>query len=150
MSLNAIRSLYPSSSNFVAWLIEDIEVEEKRCALIDASSKTGSRGVESVKTEDPLLLIIDAASKANLEVRGSVVGIDIPDMEDVGERSPLKFESFSSDPESDRRSGNKALTNVTRSAGLITRYGCTSAVSRKDVNDLAGSSFGLERLDFSA
>ena len=64
-----------------------------------------------------------------------------PDNEDVVERKPLKTES--PDPDVGRLSGKTALTMVTKSAGLTTMYGRTSAVSLREAMDLAGRSFGL-------
>ncbi len=44
-------------------------------------------------------------------------------------------------------SGNRAFTKVSKSAGLMTKYGWTSTVSLKDVMDLAGSSLAAGTLD---
>jgi len=68
---------------------------------------------------------------------------DIPEIEDAEERSPCM--SLARELETGRFSGKRALTIVTRSDGPRTRYGCTSTVSLKDVIDLAGRSFALDR-----
>jgi hypothetical protein len=62
---------------------------------------------------------------------------------------PLNWDSLMADPEDGLLSGNSARIMVTMSDGLMTRYGRTSVVSRSEVNDLAGKSFGfdLESLD---
>jgi hypothetical protein len=44
-------------------------------------------------------------------------------------------------------SGKMAFTRVTKSAGLMTKYGWTSMVSLKDVMDLAGKSLAAGALD---
>jgi len=74
---------------------------------------------------------------------------DIPEIEEAPDRKPLKC-SLERELETGRFSGKRAFTMVTKSDGPITRYGCTSTVSLKDVIDRAGKSlaFDLEgRLD---
>ena len=66
-----------------------------------------------------------------------------PDKEDGVDRKPPNWDSLMVDPEVGRLSGKRAFTMVTKSDGLMTRYGLTSAVSRREVMDLAGSSFEL-------
>lgn len=67
-------------------------------------------------------------------------------MEDAPDRNPVKW-SFDRELETGRLSlsGKRAFTIVIKSEGPRTRYGCTSAVSLKDVIDLAGRSFALGR-----
>jgi hypothetical protein len=75
------------------------------------------------------------------------MGIDIeialiPEIEEAPDRKPLKW-SFDKELETGRLSGKRAFTIVIRSDGPKTRYGWTSAVSLKEVMDLAGRSFAF-------
>jgi hypothetical protein len=108
------------------------------------SSRTLSREVvASLSTEEALVLMMDAVSKLFLELP---IGIGW-DMADIPEMEPGPDLKLFEAADMGLLSGNKALTNVTRSAGLITRYGCTSTVSRRDVIDLAGKSLVVGTLD---
>jgi hypothetical protein len=99
----------------------------------------------SLITDDPLLLMIEALSKAPRG--GACIDIEAgfePEMDDAPDLRPWKW-SLDRELETGRRSGKSAFTMVIRSEGPRTRYGCTSTVSLKDVMDLAGSSFAVER-----
>lgn len=102
--------------------------------------------VVSLITDDPLVLMIEALS--NPPRGGAGVDIEaefVPEIDDAPDLNPVKW-SREREPEAGRRSGKRAFTMVIRSEGPRTRYGWTSTVSRKDVIDLAGTSFafGLE------
>ena len=119
-------------------------MDEKACPVF--FPRSGSPDVvASLKIEDSTSLIVDAVSNAPdgdlVEEALGPEAMENPDRDDVAERKPLKTES--PDPDVGRLSGNTALTMVTKSAGLTTTYGRTSAVSLKEVMDLAGSSFGF-------
>ena len=129
--------------------MDDMDVDEKACPIL--FRKSGSPDVvASLKMEDSTSLIVDAVSNAPdgdlVELALGPEAMENPDREDVVERKPLKTES--PDPEVGRLSGNIALTMVTKSAGLTTMYGRTSAVSLNEVIDLAGRSFGFSLDDF--
>lgn len=101
--------------------------------------------VASLNIEDSTSLIVEAVSNApDGDLEEPALGpeaMEKPERDEVAERKPLNTES--PDPEVGRLSGKTALTMVTKSAGLTTMYGRTSAVSLKDVMDLAGRSFGF-------
>ena len=121
-----------------------MDVEEKACPILFLRS--GSPDVvASLNMEDSTSLIEEAVSNAPDGVLTEpVLGPDAmekPERDDVVERKPLNVES--PDPEVGLLSGKTAFTMVTKSAGLTTMYGRTSAVSRREVMDLAGRSFGF-------
>lgn len=128
--------------------MDDIDVEEKACPTL--FRRSGSPDVvASLKIEDSTSLIVEAVSNAP---EGDLTEPDLgpdamenPDNEDVVERRPLKTES--PEPDVGRLSGKTALTMVTKSAGLTTMYGRTSAVSLKELMDLAGRSLELSLKD---
>ena len=117
--------------------MDDIDVEEKACPTL--FRRSGSPDVvASLKIEDSTSLIVEAVSNAP---EGDLTEPDLgpdamenPDNEDVVERKPLKTES--PDPDVGRLS-----------AGLTTMYGRTSAVSLKELMDLAGRSLELSLED---
>lgn len=128
--------------------MDDMDVEENACPTL-FRSRGSPDVVASLKIEDSTSLIVEAVSKAP---EGDLTEPDLgpeamenPDSEDVVDRKPLKTES--SDPDLGRLSGKTALTMVTKSAGLTTIYGRTSAVSLNEVIDRAGRSFGLSLED---
>jgi len=72
------------------WLIDEIEVEEKRCVAIELSSRRGSREVISLKIDDSLSLTIDAVSKP-LDGGAIDPGLETtenPETEDAVDRNP--------------------------------------------------------------
>jgi hypothetical protein len=96
----------------------------------------------SLKTEEALVLIMDTVSK----LLGCEKGIgcemaDIPEMDAGPDLNVLEA------ADKGLRSGNSAFTRESKSAGLMTKYGCTSTVSLKEVIDLAGRSLAAGTLD---
>lgn len=73
---------------------------------------------------------------------------ETPEIDEEPERRPLRLSERELD--TGRLSGKRAFTIVIRSDGPTTMYGCTSAVSRKDVIERAGSSFVLSFVGLSA
>jgi len=123
--------------------------------------RSGSREVViSLIVEEPLLLTTEALSKGSreadigmrtedvVEVVDVVDVADVADVADITEdatdRMLLKCMSFAKELETGRFSGKSAFTMVIKSEGPSTRYGWTSAVSRKEVMDLAGKSLAFD------
>lgn len=85
-------------------------------------SRSGSREVWSLVIEEALALRIELASVT--EAAALRNGTDIPDMEDAEEVRPVRrWLSLSMWLDDGRRSGNRALTRVTMSAGDKTMNG---------------------------
>lgn len=95
--------------------------------------------------EEALALRIELASV--MEAAALRKGTDIPDIDDADDARPARrWLSLSMWLDEGRRSGKRALTKVTMSAGERTIKGWTSTVSRGEVMALAGSRMGFEEV----
>jgi hypothetical protein len=86
--------------------MEEIDVDEN-LFLVDPSSRRGLREVVSLNTDEALVLKIDAVSNPR-EGGGMLMGTDIPEIpeiDDAGDRNPLKWMSVSSELDMGRLSG---------------------------------------------
>jgi hypothetical protein len=93
--------------------------------------------------DEALALRIELASVT--EAAALRNGTDIPDIEEADEARPVRrWLSLSMWLDDGRRSGKRALTKVTMSAGESTMNGWTSTVSLGDVMAFAGSKMGFE------